>query len=71
MRLPRGTRLLSADSSPPPQATTGSRQDGGYWLSHCEGFAVDSPQGLVGVVESMVYASDQGQPAYLALRADT
>jgi hypothetical protein len=68
MRLPRATILaLTADRSSPTQPVAADRADGEYWLGHCEGFTVRSPQGLVGVVESVVYAADAPQPAYLAV----
>ena len=67
MLLPRTTLLaLTADRPPPAQPTT-TRAGGGYWLGHCEGFNVRSPEGAVGVVESVVYAVDVGRPAYLAV----
>jgi hypothetical protein len=68
MLLPRATLLaLTADHPPAAQPTTAARGGGEYWLGHCEGFKVQSPQGEVGIVESVVYATDAAQPAYLAV----
>lgn len=68
MRLPRATILaLTADRPSPTQPRAADRADGEYWLGHCEGFTVQSPQGQVGVVESVVYAADAPRPAYLAV----
>ena len=68
MRLPRATILaLTADRASPTQPLAANRADGEYWLGHCEGFTVQSPQGQVGVVESVVYAADAPRPAYLAV----
>lgn len=68
MLLPRATLLaLTADHPPPARPITPARQGRDYWLSHCEGFRVRSPEGEVGVVESVVHAADAGRPAYLAV----
>src|SRR5438477_5546829 len=68
MLLPRATLLaLTADHPSPAQPITAARGGGEYWLGHCEGFKVQSPEGEVGVVESVVYAADAGRPAYLAV----
>src|SRR5256885_16733898 len=68
MLLPRATLLaLTADHPPPAQPTSAARGGGEYWLGHCEGFKVQSPQGEVGIVESVVYATDAAQPAYLTV----
>jgi len=68
MLLPRATLLaLTADHPPPAQPITPARRGGEYWLGHCEGFRVRSPEGEVGVVESVVYARDAERPAYLAV----
>src|SRR5438477_3163850 len=66
MLLPRAMLLaLTADHPPPAQPVAAARSN--YWLGHCEGFKVQSPEGDVGVVESVVYAADAGRPAYLAV----
>ena len=39
-----------------------------YWLAHCEGFRVDSPDGRLGVVE-LALADEHGEPAGLVVRA--
>ena len=66
--VPRATLLaLTAVHPPPAQPITAARGGGDYWLGHCEGFKVQSPEGDVGVVESVVYAADAGRPAYLAV----
>src|SRR6266567_1312073 len=68
MRLPRATLLaLTADRPTALEPIVARRRDGGYWLSHCEGFKVESPQGQVGVVESVVYAGNEPRPRYLAV----
>jgi hypothetical protein len=68
MLLPRAMLLaLTADHPPPAQTTTAARGGGEYWLGHCEGFKVQSPEGDVGIVESVVYATDAARPAYLAV----
>jgi len=49
----------------------------GYWLAHCEGYRVDSPDGRVGVVEHVRLAPDSGRLELLRacgvpkLRTDT
>jgi hypothetical protein len=68
MLLPRATLLaLTADHPPQAQPTSAAGRGGEYWLGHCEGFKVQSPQGEVGIVESVVYATDAAQPAYLTV----
>jgi hypothetical protein len=68
MLVPRATLLaLTADRPRPAQPITAARMGGDYWLGHCEGFKVQSPEGEVGVVESVVYAADAVRPAYLAV----
>lgn len=37
-----------------------------YWLGHCEGFRVDSPEGRVGIVEAIM--GPQEEPTALAVR---
>ena len=39
-----------------------------YWLSHCQGFRVDSADGRVGIVEEVVFASRRACPDALAVR---
>jgi len=39
-----------------------------YWLSHCQGFRVDSPDGRVGFVEDVCYGVDPDRPEALAVR---
>jgi len=68
MLLPRATLLaLTADHPPPAQPINAGGRGEDYWLGHCEGFKVQSPEGEVGVVESVVYAADAARPAYLAV----
>jgi len=68
MLLPRATVLaLTADHPPPAQPINAGGRGEDYWLGHCEGFNVQSPEGEVGVVESVVYATDPARPAYLAV----
>jgi hypothetical protein len=40
-----------------------------YWLRRCEGFRVDAPQGRVGFVEEVRYASSCDRPDVIAVRA--
>lgn len=40
-----------------------------YWLRRCEGFRVDSPQGRVGLVAEVWYASRCDRPDVIAVRA--
>jgi hypothetical protein len=40
----------------------------GYWLQHCGGYRVDSPDGRVGVVEHVCLDADSGLAAFLAVR---
>ncbi len=42
--------------------------DEDYWLCRCEGFAVDGPQGRVGVVNHVRFRSQLGRPDVLAVR---
>src|SRR5947208_16909082 len=66
MLLPRAMLLaLTADHPPPAQPVAAARSN--YWLGHCEGFKVQSPEGEVGVVEAVVHAADAGRPDYLAV----
>jgi hypothetical protein len=68
MLLPHATLLaLTADHPLPALPINAGRKGGDYWLDHCEGFEVQSPEGKVGVVESVVYAADAARPAYLAV----
>lgn len=68
MLLPRVTTLaLTADRPPPAQPVTASGEFGEYWLGHCKGFRVGSPEGEVGVVDSVAYAAGAGRPAFLAV----
>jgi|KBSMisStandDraft_5_1062788.scaffolds.fasta_scaffold517814_2 hypothetical protein len=68
MLLPRATMLaLTADRPSPAQPVTASGECGEYWLGHCKGFRVGSPEGEVGVVEFVVYAAGAGRPAFLAV----
>jgi len=68
MLLPRATMLALTADHPPAQTITAAWSGGDYWLGHCEGFAVRSPEGEVGIVESVVYAAaDAARPAYLAV----
>jgi hypothetical protein len=41
---------------------------GGYWLRHCHGFRVDSPQGRRGIVEDVLYGAEHDHPSALAVR---
>lgn len=38
-----------------------------YWLSHCEGFRVDSPRGFVGFVEEVLVDDSHGYPRALVV----
>jgi hypothetical protein len=48
---------------------SGTASDVGYWLRRCDGFRVDSPEGRVGVVEEVRYASRCDRPDAIAVRA--
>jgi hypothetical protein len=48
---------------------SGAASDVDYWLRRCDGFRVDSPEGRVGVVEEVRYASRCDRPDVLAVRA--
>ena len=43
--------------------------DRDYWLCRCQGFRVDSPQGRIGFVRELRFASRQDRPDLLAVRA--
>jgi hypothetical protein len=47
----------------------GAASDVGYGLRRCDGFRVDSPEGRVGVVEEVRYASRCDRPDAIAVRA--
>ncbi len=40
-----------------------------YWLGHCEGFGVDSPQGRFGLVEAVMFRMRPDEPDALIVRA--
>jgi uncharacterized protein CbrC (UPF0167 family) len=39
-----------------------------YWLSHCEGFRVDTPDGHLGFVEEVAWSDDGAKPIALRVR---
>jgi hypothetical protein len=41
--------------------------DSEYWLSHCEGFRVVAPGGLLGFVEQIILAGPGGEPKTLVV----
>jgi CelD/BcsL family acetyltransferase involved in cellulose biosynthesis len=43
--------------------------DRAYWLSNCEGFRVDSPQGRFGLVEAVMFRSRPNEPDALIVRS--
>jgi hypothetical protein len=51
-----------------PQRPRDAASDFDYWLRRCEGFRVDSPQGRVGKVEEVRYASRCDRPDVIAVR---
>jgi hypothetical protein len=51
-----------------PERPRGAASDVDYWLRRCEGFRVDSPQGRVGFVEEVRYASRCDRPDVIAVR---
>jgi hypothetical protein len=51
-----------------PQRPRDAASDFDYWLRRCEGFRVDSPQGRVGFVEEVRYASRCDRPDLIAVR---
>jgi hypothetical protein len=52
-----------------PHLPRGGVSDLDYWLRRCEGFRVDSPQGRVGFVEEVRYATRCDRPDVIAVRA--
>jgi hypothetical protein len=52
-----------------PQRASGAASKVDYWLRRCEGFRVDSPDGRVGFVEEVRYASRLDRPDVIAIRA--
>jgi hypothetical protein len=52
-----------------PHRPRGAASDLDYWLRRCEGFRVDSPQGRVGFVEEVRYATRCDRPDVIAVRA--
>jgi hypothetical protein len=48
---------------------SGAATDVDYWLRRCQGFRVDSPEGRVGFVEEVRYASRCDRPDVIAVRA--
>jgi uncharacterized protein CbrC (UPF0167 family) len=40
-----------------------------YWLCHCEGFRVDTPDGHLGFVEEIVWSDDGAKPIALRVRS--
>jgi hypothetical protein len=52
-----------------PQLPEGAASSFDYWLRRCDGFLVDSPQGRVGFVEEVRYASRADRPDVIAVRA--
>jgi hypothetical protein len=64
--LPRS--LLLALTTREPELGSGSPPvDEEYWLSHCEGFRVDGPEGRLGVVDHLVYRSRADRPDIVAV----
>jgi hypothetical protein len=51
-----------------PQRPKGAASNFDYWLRRCEGFRVDSPDGRVGFVEEVRYASRLDRPDVIAVR---
>jgi hypothetical protein len=49
---------------PPPALP----DDADHWLGRCQGFIVDGPNGSVGVVEDVVFASQQDRPDLVVVR---
>ncbi len=39
-----------------------------YWLGHCEGFRVDSPEGRFGLVEAVMFRTRPDEPDALIVR---
>ena len=50
------------------QRPRGAASNFDYWLRRCEGFRVDAPQGRVGFVEEVRYASRCDRPDAIAVR---
>jgi hypothetical protein len=51
-----------------PQRPRDAASNFDYWLRRCEGFRVDAPQGRVGFVEEVRYASRLDRPDVIAVR---
>jgi hypothetical protein len=51
-----------------PQRPRDAASNFDYWLRRCEGFRVDAPQGRVGFVEEVRYASRYDRPDVIAVR---
>jgi hypothetical protein len=51
-----------------PQRPRDAASNFDYWLRRCEGFRVDAPQGRVGFVEEVRYASRCDRPDAIAVR---
>jgi hypothetical protein len=69
-RQPMRGGLVSVVDAPMQHASGGS--DGvedDYWLSHCEGYRVESSGGRIGLVEEVRRAADNGQAESLAVLA--
>lgn len=43
--------------------------DTDYWLGHCQGFRVDSPEGKVGRVEDVLFKTSLERPDTLLIRS--
>jgi len=71
--LPAGESDGSAGQSNAPRRTVALRRQIGpdreFWLAHCEGFLVDSPEGPVGVVETVRFGSRLDLPDEIEIRA--
>jgi len=52
-----------------PEFPEGAASNRDYWLQRCEGFRVDSPDGRVGFVEEVRYASRSDRPDVIVVRA--
>ena len=71
--LPAGEACASLEQPRAPRRTVALRRQNGpdreFWLAHCEGFLVESPDGPVGVVETVRFGSRLDLPDEIEIRA--
>jgi hypothetical protein len=65
--VPRSLLLALTTREPDPGPAMSAPVDEEYWLSHCEGFSVEGPEGRLGVVDHLVYRSRADRPDVVAV----